>query len=91
MNRDEIIRMARKAGFNVGTAPQIERFASLVAAAERERMEGKTFWLWRNGNHYLAFEHEYPCYSPGGDPMVLGEPAAVAVFRGSHDRAKGRE
>ena len=36
MNRDDIIRMAREAGFNVGTAPQIERFATLVAAAERE-------------------------------------------------------
>jgi hypothetical protein len=38
MNRDDIIRMAREAGFNVGTAPQIERFANLVAAAERERI-----------------------------------------------------
>ena len=36
MDREEIIRMARDAGFNVGTAPQIEHFAALVAAAERE-------------------------------------------------------
>ena len=38
MTRDDIIRMAREAGFNVGTAPQIERFANLVAAAEREQI-----------------------------------------------------
>jgi hypothetical protein len=38
MNRDDIIRMAREAGFDV--APDewhwLERFAALVAAAERE-------------------------------------------------------
>ena len=44
MNREDIIRMARKAGFNkTGRAPayyampeEIEHFAALVAAAERE-------------------------------------------------------
>jgi len=46
MNRDDIIRMAREAGFTelefygnkVGTNPTacLERFAELVAAAERE-------------------------------------------------------
>ena len=42
MNQEDIIRMAREAGFNVGTAPQIERFAALVAAAERERIYFET-------------------------------------------------
>ena len=44
MNRDEIIRMAREAGEAEGMAefvfhPVIERFAALVAAAERERIK----------------------------------------------------
>jgi len=40
MNRDDIIRMAREAGKDIqpdhGLAPFLERFAALVAAAERE-------------------------------------------------------
>ena len=44
MNRDDIIRMAREAGFPERRAfsdlsdlyPRLERFANLVAAAERE-------------------------------------------------------
>jgi hypothetical protein len=40
MNRDEIIRMAREAGYGDALAdlhaPALERFANLVAAAERE-------------------------------------------------------
>jgi len=39
MNRDDVIRMAREAGFSVAwpeTVPNFERFAALVAAAERE-------------------------------------------------------
>lgn len=36
-------------------------------------------WLWKNGDHYLAFDSEYPRL-PNGDPAVLGEPAAWAVM-----------
>jgi len=37
MNRDDIIRMAQEAGFEGMTGhPAFERFAALVAAAERE-------------------------------------------------------
>lgn len=44
MTRDDIIKLAREAGFDHfeymgGTAPQIHRFAALVAAAERERLK----------------------------------------------------
>ena len=42
-------------------------------------------WLWKNGDHMLAYRHLYPCY-PGGDPMVLGEPVAKAYLRQSFDR-----
>jgi hypothetical protein len=49
MNRDDIIRMAREAGFPdyaMGLASEdawqkTERFAALVAAAERERMKSE--------------------------------------------------
>ena len=40
MNREDIIRMAREAGFRVNTTEslleELERFATLVASAERE-------------------------------------------------------
>ena len=43
MNRDDIIRMAREAGYGDAMAdlhaPALERFAALVAAAQRQ-------WVW---------------------------------------------
>ena len=36
MTRDDIIRMAHEAGIVQGSADLLERFAALVAAAERE-------------------------------------------------------
>lgn len=57
------------------------------AAQPPAQADGQKLWLWRNGDHFLAFAHEYPCYEPGGDPMTLGEPAGYALFRQSHDRA----
>jgi|SRR5689334_7652109 len=49
--------------------------------------DGYKLWLWKNGDHFLAFTNPYPCFTPGGDPMTLGEPAGVAVFRESHERS----
>lgn len=49
--------------------------------------EGARLWLWRHHDHFLAFTHQYPCFTPGGDPMTLGPPVGYAVFRVSHDRA----
>ena len=70
--------------------------AELLAEMDRLRAEqkaltsGDRLWLWQDGDRYLAFRHEFPCYSPGGDPMTLGNPAPVVVeFRESHDRAHG--
>ena len=37
MTKDDIIRMAREAGCDIAWADSLERFAALVAAAERER------------------------------------------------------
>jgi hypothetical protein len=64
-----------------------EKSARAVLAATPAVRNGTRLWLWRNGDHFLAFTHLYPCFSPGGDPMTLGEPAAWAEFRASHDRA----
>jgi hypothetical protein len=46
MTRDEIIKMAREAGFGPAVAwkectPPFERFAALVAAAEREALTAR--------------------------------------------------
>ena len=59
MNREEIIRMAREAGFEVyGTdvwitdgwwLEELERFAALVAAAEREKVA-----RWHIGSGYTT-------------------------------------
>jgi hypothetical protein len=48
MTRDEIIRMAREAGFSewaVRTPQDLERFAALVAAAEREECARVAAWI----------------------------------------------
>lgn len=65
--------------------------SALTQAARDVLADGDYFWLWRNGDHFLAFRHLYPCYSPGGDPMTLGEPVGKAVFRVSHDLAASKE
>lgn len=51
---------------------------SITAASQ-----GGPLWLWRDGDDFIAFTHEFPCY-PNGDPMTLGEPAARARFVLSH-------
>jgi len=67
-------------------AQQHARQAALAQEAEPV-VHGTTLWLWKHGEHYLAFRHLYPCFTPGGDPQTLGEPVGWAEFRESHDRA----
>jgi hypothetical protein len=43
-------------------------------------MSGTKLWLWKNGDHYLAYDNPMPCYPDGGDPLVLGKPAAIAFL-----------
>jgi hypothetical protein len=38
MKREEIIRLAREAAIDFDVGPELERFAALVAQAERERI-----------------------------------------------------
>ena len=68
MNRDDIIRMAREAGISTGGHPMnpwnvypsdLERFAALVAAAEREACarvceEKREEWGWNNVGELAA-------------------------------------
>ena len=50
MNREDIIRMAREAGLFVHkeVQPELERFAALVAAAEREACAKVCDGLWQD-------------------------------------------
>lgn len=52
--------------------------ADAVFAVARPKAD-EELWLWRDGDRYLAFAHEYPSY-PCGDPMTLGEPVGRARF-----------
>jgi hypothetical protein len=45
-------------------------------------MSDKKLWLWKNGDHFWAFDNEFPCY-PDGDPMTLGEPVGYAILKES--------
>lgn len=61
MTREEIIGLAREAGFSVAwpeTVPNFERFAALVAAAEREACARVCRDLGRG--HGVAFA-EFDC------------------------------
>lgn len=42
-----------------------------LAAPMPEPDNDDVLWLWKDGDHFLAFRHLYPCYSPGGDPMTV--------------------
>ena len=61
MTRDDIIRMAREADvWVVGQEPyqtQLERFATLVAAAERERLSAKFMEMHNAQQHSNNYWH----------------------------------
>ena len=68
--------------------PAWETLERALAAHDAEApRDGESLWIWKNGDHYLVFRHLYPCFEPGGDPMVLGNPVGRAVFKLSFDRA----
>lgn len=48
-------------------------------------MSARKLWLWKAGDHFLAFDNEYPCYEGGGDPLTLGEPIGWAALQDSDD------
>lgn len=38
-------------------------------------------WLWRNGDHFWAFDSLYPTRMDCDDPATLGEPSAWAILK----------
>lgn len=65
------------------TPEKYERLAALAAQPDRK------LWLWRNGDHFWAFHHLYPCRMDCGDPQVLGEPVGYALLKPSTPPAYG--
>ena len=64
MTREEIIRMAREAGFSewaVQTPKDLERFAALVAAAEREKFKVHAAALVRDARHDATEREREAC------------------------------
>lgn len=64
MSRDEIIRMAREAGLitsyggrEIASDDAIERFAALVAAAERQRLHEKFMEIHKSQQHSNNYWH----------------------------------
>ena len=66
MNRDDVIRWAREAGFEqlgpdiedwVCFTEEIERFAALVAAAERDRLHDKFMEIHNSQKHSNNYWH----------------------------------
>ena len=72
MNRDDVIRMARESGLLVigtadgseavytwpqGITDELERFAALVAAAERQRLHEKFMEIHKSQQHSNNYWH----------------------------------
>lgn len=39
----------------------------------------RVMWLWRNGDHWLAYDNPYPTLPGSADPATLGEPEFVVT------------
>lgn len=59
MNREEIIKLAREAGWPHAwmDAERLERFAALVAAAERQRLHEKFMEIHKSQQHSNNYWH----------------------------------
>ena len=55
-----------------------------------QRQRTQKLWLWKNGDHFLAFDNPYPTHD-GGDPMTLGEPIGYAWFTPSVPASEPRD
>lgn len=61
---------------------QISRTNSLRESCPAAPSEGETtLWLWRNGDHYWAFDSLYPTRLDCDDRATLGEPVAWATLK----------
>ncbi len=94
LRRFAVVLEARGETYDAETCEQA--IASLSApVAERGQPRhyiasepNQKLWLWKNGDHFLAYAHEYPCIEPDGDPATLGEPFGYAIFKVSYDRQR---
>jgi hypothetical protein len=96
VNRDDIIRMAREAGYgdalSMIQSNELERFAALVAAAEREVTQKPVAWMHIEEGELIAFENdkniaeqcEYcvPLYTAPPQREATQEPAAYMDMYG---------
>jgi hypothetical protein len=94
MNRDDIVRMATETGLVMYdySDPSLERFAHLVAAAEREVTQKPVAWMHIEEGELIAFENdkniaeqcEYcvPLYSAPPQREATQEPAAYMDMYG---------
>jgi len=58
--------------------------AALEARTADAGKAGRKLWLWKNGEReYWAFDNLYPCESPNGDPLIIGEPVGYAIYKQS--------
>ena len=88
MTREEIIRMAREAGFSVTwpeTVPNFERFADLVAAAERARTVLAAFEV---SERQIAAERE-ACAKVAADFWTEGYADEIVQGIAAEIRARG--
>jgi hypothetical protein len=88
MTRDDILRMAREAGFaaswSVAAGEALERFAALVAAAERNRKWTQDHWT-EYERSIAAAEREACAKVCAEDGLLWGQRYAAAI------RARGEK
>jgi len=82
MNRDDIIRMAREAGFATSwteaAGQALERFAALVVAAERNRKWTQAHWT-EYERSIAAAEREACAKVCAEDGLLWGQRYAAAI------------
>lgn len=63
-----------------------EFLQSAQDAAKPPLPDAQSLWLWQiNNGVFVAYDNPYPCKSIGGDPLIIGEPDATAIFKKSVD------
>ena len=84
MNREDIIRMAREAGFIINDenpmTHSLERFAALVAAAEREKVRSSMKKAFRRMAGLIRADEREAC-AKLADDQAQDEPYGHAKFR----------
>jgi hypothetical protein len=101
MNQEDIIRMAREVGITMSSqygvqweanTEDLEAFAKLVAAAEREDMRkgfaGVTLWLGAGQVTQLVTETQIKCERNQGDALTLAAQKCLDIYAGARGDTK---